>query len=181
MNLILIFLLLSTLYIGDSYTLIKPGYVGNTGERLVSWHVGDSILALQETPKYYYRVVVELGFHAVDGSDRAHHYDPALFQRRYGQLLDTALEHGYEVVAINIPWSPRWDEKPRKLKKANLYNQMVAQEAARRGVYVVDAWTLLYECGMQCICEDNAHPNQQGFDLIANALPPMPTTTPAWY
>lgn len=164
----LLLVLLSVLYVGDSLTSADPGFAVG-GEKAITYHVADSILFLEEAGDYD-RIVLELGVHAVHGSDRLYTLNPELFRRRYGQLLDTALEHADEVVAINIPWLD-WGDL--KAERARLFNAIIQGEAEARGVYVVDAWSIMEQCGLACIGEDGFHPNQEGYDRIRRALPGM--------
>lgn len=162
----ILFAVLSIVYVGDSLTQANPGYVQN-GERAVTYHISDSILWIEESG-HYDRIVLELGIHAIHGSDRLYYNNPDLFRRRYAQLLDTALSHAGEVVVINIPWL---DWPAAKIERAILFNQIIKEECDQRGIYYIDAWTIIETCGLACIGEDGFHPSQAGYDLIRAALP----------
>lgn len=164
----LVAFLLAILFVGDSLTAANPGFAVN-GERAVTYHIADSILFLEEAG-HYDRIVLELGIHAVRGSDRLYALNPDLFRRRYGQLLDVAQDHAQEVVAVNIPWL---DWNATHADRARLFNAIIQGEAEARGIYVVDAWSIMEQCGLACIGEDGFHPNQEGYDRIRRALPWM--------
>lgn len=178
---------LSIVYLGDSLTSAAPGYVGDTGERVIVYHLADAILFLNDMPAPATGqapdvVVLELGIHAVHGSDRVYGCNYELFRRRYGQLLDAAhAAAAPRVVAINIPWL---DWPANQAARARAFNAIIEEEAAWRMIPVVDAWSLLQDCGPACIGPDGFHPNQQGYDLLATAvgeslaagaLPALPT------
>lgn len=154
-----------TLVVGDSLAAAVPGFAGDA-ERMVTYHVADSILALQEVGRYH-TIVIELGVHATHGSDRLYATNPWLFRRRYGQLLDTALEHGDNVIAVNIPWLD-WDRE--HAGRAQALNDIIAEEAAARGVTLVDAYTPMERCALACIAGDGFHPNGRGYGVIAAAV-----------
>ena len=113
------------------------------------------------------RIVIEHGVHAITASDKEVSKDPAEFRRLYGALLDKALSLTPEVVVVNIPFL-LWDE--RHAAKAEVYNQILQEEAAARGIPVADAWEPLKTCGQPCFSSDNVHPNDQGHRLIAAAI-----------
>jgi lysophospholipase L1-like esterase len=75
------------------------------------------------------------------------------------------------VVVINIPWL-NWG--PLRAQQAQAFNAIIAEEASKRSIYVVDAWSLFGECGMDCIGKDGFHPSQAGYDLLRRAIPPLP-------
>ena len=141
------------------------------------FHISDGILSLEEL-RYegtidfdeggrYAEIVLGLGTHAVQGSDKPYPGHPSLFQRRYARLLDTALGMGERVIAVNIPWLNWIDEK---IPRAERWNGIIAEEAGQRGICVVDAWTVMYTCGMRCISEDGYHPSSLGYELIAREV-----------
>jgi lysophospholipase L1-like esterase len=112
-------------------------------------------------------IVVEHGIHAITASDKEVSKDPAEFRRLYGALLDKAQSLSSEVVVVNIPFL-LWDE--RHAAKAEVYNQIIQEEAAARGIPVADAWGPLKACGQPCFSSDNVHPNDQGHRLLADAI-----------
>jgi len=163
------------LYVGDNVTGNIPGVA--PGEHMTVFHISDGILSLEEL-RYegtidfdeggrYAEIVLGLGTHAVQGSDKPYPGHPSLFQRRYARLLDTALGMGERVIAVNIPWLNWIDEK---IPRAERWNGIIAEEAGQRGICVVDAWTVMYTCGMRCISEDGYHPSTLGYELIAREV-----------
>lgn len=151
------------LYLGDNVTGDAPGITA--GQRLTVFHMSDAILSMEEMGDARYgEIVLGLGTHAVQGSDKPYAGHPALFRLRYGRLLDTALARGETVIAVNIPWL-NW--LPEKVDRAVKWNGIINEEAAARGVCVVDAWAVMAACGMACISEDGYHPNAAGYALIA--------------
>jgi lysophospholipase L1-like esterase len=165
-------------FVGDSLTLGTAstdnvgfaGYVtaetGWQAERYVWYHLADAILRLEEVGKPDV-IVLELGIQALNGSDRLAAVDEALFRRYYAMLLDEATDRAPTVIAVNIPWL---DWGPEKAKRAEAYNRVIAEEAARHGAAVADVWGPLQSCGLACIGEDKFHPNDQGHHLIAEQV-----------
>ena len=164
----LLFAILSVLFVGDSLTSQSPGYVdfAGGGERAITYYLADSILFLEEAGRYD-RIVLELGIHAVRGSDRLYTADPVLFRRRYGRLLDVALQHADEVIVVNVPWL---DWGPANAEQAQAFNRAIQELASARGVRVVDAWSVMAACGSACIGPDGFHPNALGHQRIAAAV-----------
>jgi hypothetical protein len=154
-----------TVYLGDSLTMADPGYIG-VGERVVTYHLADSILWLEDSG-YHGRVVLELGIHAVHGSDRLYFDNSDLFRYRYWQLLSAAREHSGEVVVLNIPWL---DWGPEKYERAGEFNAIIQELAEGMGVCVVDTWKVMESCGLECIGDDGFHPNDLGYELIRGEL-----------
>jgi hypothetical protein len=148
------------LYVGDKVTLGVPGIA--QGEQGVMYHLADAILYLEEAGEYN-TIILGLGIHAVQGSDKPYAGHPNLFRRRYARLLDTALGHGQRVIVVNIPWL-NWI--PEKTARAEKWNGIIQELAAARGVCVVDAWSILNDCGLACISGDGYHPNGRGYGLI---------------
>lgn len=171
MNVILA-ILCAVLYIGDSLTGADPGYVVGYAERDVVYFLADAEPRLRDSG-HYQRIVVELGIHTVRhrGPDRRYRDNPDLFRRDYAALLDTAQKHSNETVVINIPWL-NWG--PARARRAQEFNTIIAEETGRRGIKVVDAWTMFETCGLDCIGEDGFHPSQTGYDLLRRAIPPLP-------
>lgn len=167
-------LLVLLIWVGDRVTLDNP-YI--TGDELVVFHISDAILSLEELQyegtidfengERYDKMVLSLGIHAVQGSDKPYAGHPNLFRQRYARLLGTALEMSDEVAVINIPWLNWTDENAERAIK---WNSIIAEEAALRGVCVVDAWSVMYKCGMACISDDGYHPNATGYTLIAREI-----------
>jgi hypothetical protein len=166
---VLLFLLLSVLYVGDSLTCSRDNIVVE-GDRICSYYVADSILALQEVGQYDI-IVIEVGIHAARGGDRLYTDNLPLFRRRYGQLLDEAYQHAPVVVAVNIPWNPWWQSP--KLDLALALNQVIAQESAARQVRMVDAWSIVRECGARCISADLFHPSAFGYARLKVHIMPV--------
>ena len=160
------------LYLGDKVISGVPGIAA--GESEIVYHISDGILSLEERRyegsvdfdggERLAEIVLGLGVHALQGSDKPYAGHPDLFRRRYARLLDTALDMGERVVAVNIPWL-NWVEE--KVPRGERWNGIIAEEAGRRGVCVVDAWAVMWACGMGCISEDGYHPNAAGYELIA--------------
>lgn len=155
-------------FIGDSITVQPGGYADRPGsERYVWYHLADAIVLLDTLPTYDY-LVIELGTHAVNGSDRLLAADDEqLFRYYYGRLIRKALKHGRRVIIINIPWT-NWG--PKKADLAQRYNAIIAEVAKIGKVRVVDAYGILESCGMDCIGEDGFHPNALGHRLLRFAL-----------
>jgi hypothetical protein len=165
-----------SLYLGDNVTGNTPGIAPD--ECVTAFHISDGILTLEEIHyegtidfdggERYAEIVLGLGTHAVQGSDKPYAGHPALFQRRYARLLGSAVAHADRVVVVNIPWL-NW--LPEKVDRASKWNGIIAEEAARhRGVCVVDAWGVMAACGMRCISEDGYHPNAEGYARLALAV-----------
>jgi len=112
-------------------------------------------------------IVLQVGTHAVKGCDDLVTNDPAEFRQYYGQLLDQAKQLAPRVIAINILWL-NWGEK--RAAKATAFNTIMQEEAAARGVPLVDAWTPSQACGLACISDDGIHPNDRGHQALADAL-----------
>jgi GDSL-like Lipase/Acylhydrolase family len=165
-------------FVGDSLTLgtastDNVGFVGyvtaETGwqaQRYVWYHLADSIVRLEEVGKPDI-IVLELGIQALHGSDRLAGVDDELFRRYYGLLLDEATGRASTVIVVNIPWL---DWGPEKAERAQLYNQIIAEQAAQYGAAVADVWAPMQTCGLACIGEDNFHPNDEGHRLIAEQV-----------
>jgi len=163
------------LYLGDNVTGNAPGIA--PGERITVFHISDAILTLEELRyegtvdfdggERYGEIVLGLGTHAVQGSDKPYAGHPALFRQRYERLLNTALDMGDRVIAVNIPWL-NW--LPEKVDRAVKWNGIIAEEAARRGVCVADAWAVMAACGIACISDDGYHPNAAGYAAIAREV-----------
>jgi hypothetical protein len=169
---ILLAILCAVLYIGDSLTNAEPGYTMKYADRAIVYFLADAEAHLKDVG-HYQRIVVELGIHAVRhrGPDRQYRDNPDLFRRDYAAVLDMAQRHSSEVVVINIPWL-NWG--PLRAQQAQAFNAIIAEEASKRSIYVVDAWSLFGECGMDCIGKDGFHPSQAGYDLLRHAIPPLP-------
>ncbi|HOU22694.1 MAG TPA: hypothetical protein PLN42_00415 [Anaerolineae bacterium] len=165
----------ATLYLGDNVTGNVPGIA--PGERITVFHISDAILTLEEARyegtldfdngERYRMVTLGVATHALQGSDKPYPGHPDLFRRRYARLLDTALGMGERVIAVNIPWLNWIDEK---IPRSERWNGIIAEEAGQRGICVVDAWTVMYTCGMRCISEDGYHPSTLGYELIAREV-----------
>lgn len=163
------------LYLGDKVIGNVPGVM--SGEVAINYHISDAILTLEElryeggldfdNGERLGEIVLGLGVHALQGSDKPYAGHPDLFRRRYGRLLDTALGMGERVIAVNIPWLNWIDEK---IPRSERWNGIIAEEAGQRGICVVDAWTVMYTCGMTCISEDGYHPNALGYELLAREV-----------
>jgi len=161
----------ATLYLGDNIIGNTPGIA--PGERITVFHISDAILTLEElrylghldfdNGERLAEIVLGVGVHALQGSDKPYPGHPDLFRRRYARLLDTALGMGDQVVAVNIPWL-NW--VPEKVPRGERWNAIMAEEAAARGVCFADVWTPMLDCGMDCISDDGYHPNELGYELI---------------
>lgn len=165
-------------FVGDSLTRgnrstdnigfagLAAGSLDWQDKRYIWFHIPQAVELLSEVGQPDV-IVLELGIHATKGCDEAVTADPAEFRRYYGLLLDKAQELAPQVVAINIPWL-QWGEK--RLDKATAFNAIIAEEAAARGISVVDAWTVTRACGLACISDDDFHPNDEGHQRIADEL-----------
>ncbi len=163
------------LYVGDKVVGDVPGIA--LGEVAINYHISDAILSLEElmyaggidfdNGERYGTIVLGLGVHALQGSDKPYSGHPDLFRRRYARLLVMAQGMGEHIIAVNIPWL-NWVEE--KVPRGERWNQIIAEEAGRRGVCVADAWGVMWECGMRCISEDGYHPNELGYELIAREV-----------
>ena len=154
-----------TVYVGDSLTMADPGYIG-PGERVVTYHLADSILWLEDSG-HHGRVVLELGIHAVHGSDRLYFNNLDLFRYRYWQLLSAAREHSGEVIVLNVPWL---DWGPEKYEKTKEFNAIIEELTGRMDICLVDTWKVMEACGLACIGDDGFHPNELGYELIKGEL-----------
>lgn len=163
------------LYLGDKVVGNVPGIA--PGDVAINYHISDAILALEElrydgsldfdNGERYGIIVLGLGVHALQGSDKPYAGHPDLFRRRYARLLDTALGMSDQVVAVNIPWL-NW--VPEKLPRGERWNAIIQEEAGRRGICVADAWGVMAACGMACISDDGYHPSAFGYELIAREV-----------
>lgn len=163
------------LYLGDKVIAGVPGIAPD--DELIVYHISDAILSLEElryegsldfdSGERLAEIVLGLGVHALQGSDKPYAGHPDLLRRRYGRLLDTALGLSDQVVAVGIPWL-NWI--PEKLPRGARWNAIMAEEAAARGVCFVDVWTPMEACGLDCISDDGYHPNAAGYERMAAAL-----------
>lgn len=163
------------LYLGDKVIGNVPGVM--SGEVAINYHISDAILTLEElryeggldfdNGERLGEIVLGLGVHALQGSDKPYAGHPDLFRRRYGRLLDTALGLSDQVVAVGIPWL-NW--LPEKLPRGERWNAIMAEEASARGVCFADVWAPMLACGMDCIVGDGYHPNALGYELIAREV-----------
>ena len=134
--------------------------------RCVWFHISEATAKLGQVGPTQI-IIIEHGIHAITASDKEVSKDPAEFRRLYGELLDKAQSLSPEVVVVNIPFL-LWDE--RHAAKAEVYNQILQEEATARGIPVADAWEPLKACGQPCFSSDNVHPNDRGHRLIADAI-----------
>lgn len=163
-------------FVGDSVTSAEDSYAVIASERY-GWemtrffypHFGDALALWNnieaERPDI---IVIEMGVHAIVGCDHLAGHDSELFRYYVGQVLDNALWTADTVIVVNIPWM-NWGTILFKAPVS--YNAIIADEAAARGVPVVDAWTAMLVCGQTCIGDDGFHPNTRGQVAIADALP----------
>ena len=155
--------------IGDSITSTPGGYADQLdADKYVWYHLADSITLIDTLPHNYEVIVIELGSHAVHGSDRLLAADSEnLFRYYYDRLLDKVQQHAKTVIVLTIPWR-EWGPENRDL--AQRYNRIIIQVAAKHSAEVVDAWSILEGCGLTCIGEDTVHPNATGHGLLIDAL-----------
>lgn len=126
-------------------------------------------------------IILEVGLN--DIGDHLACLDESEWAEAYGELLDDLQASGARVVAVNIFWAglPDWSEH---YAKARRYNGYIADEAAQRGVEVVDIWSLTDGC-LECLSVpedstpwppyhgDNFHPGDYGHQVIAEAIVDM--------
>ena len=163
-------------FVGDKVALSNP-MLDQQAEYVIAYHISDAILTLEEmryegtidfeNGELYDQIILALGTHAVQGSDKPYAGHPNLFRQRYARLLNTAMENSVRVIAINIPWL-NWT--PDNVDRAIKWNGIIAEEAAWRNICVADAWSVMFACGMECIQDDGYHPNEDGYRLIAKEV-----------
>ena len=122
-------------------------------------------------------IVVELGTNDAAGNLFCPQIDEREWAARYGAFLDTLQSSGARVVVATVPWLGQPPEATAR------YNEYIASEAGKRGIVVVDLWTPMQACGVDCLSRpdqaspfepdfhgDGFHPNDDGHRLIAGAL-----------
>ena len=118
-------------------------------------------------------VVIELGVHAaIDES-----ISPGQFRQIYASILDCVTGDSTIVVAGTVPWLG-WAAVTSTYERADLFSQIIAQEAAKRQVAVADLWSAT-KLRLNLISTpqdqtflgsgrgDNFHPNDAGHAVIA--------------
>jgi len=120
-------------------------------------------------------VIIELGVHAV--IDDA--ISPDQFRQLYGSILDCVTGGDTIVIAGTIPWLG-WAAITPTYERADLFSQIIAQEAVKRQVAVADLWSAT-KLRLNLISTpqdptflgaghgDNFHPNDAGHAVIAQA------------
>jgi len=133
----------------------------------------DRIAAAQAMQHDRRFVIIELGVHAV--INEAISSDE--FRQIYGTLLDCVTGGSTIVVAGTIPWL-EWAAIDPIYERADLFSQIIAQEAAKRQVAVADLWAAT-KLRLNLISTpqdrtflgsgrgDNLHPNDAGHAVIA--------------
>lgn len=118
-------------------------------------------------------VIIELGVHAV--VDDA--ISPEQFRQLYASILDCVTGDGTIVIAGTIPWLG-WAAVTPAYERADLFSQIIAQEAEKRQVAVADLWSAT-KLRLNLISTpqdhtfrgsghgDNLHPNDAGHAVIA--------------
>ena len=118
-------------------------------------------------------VIIEFGVHAaIDES-----ISPDQFRQIYGSILDCVTGDGTIVIAGTVPWLG-WAAITPTYERADLFSQIIAQEAAKRQVAVADLWNAT-KLRLNLISTpqertflgvghgDNLHPNDAGHAVIA--------------
>ncbi len=118
-------------------------------------------------------VIIEFGVHAaIDES-----ISPDQFRQIYASILDCVTGDGTIVVAGTVPWLG-WAAVTSTYERADLFSQIIAQEAAKRQVAVADLWSAT-KLRLNLISTpqgqtflgsgrgDNFHPNDAGHAVIA--------------
>jgi len=118
-------------------------------------------------------VIIELGVHAaIDES-----ISPDQFRQLYGSILDCVTGDGTIVIAGTVPWLG-WAAVTPTYERADLFSQIIAQEAAKRQVAVADLWSAT-KLRLNLISTpqdrtflgvghgDKFHPNDAGHAVIA--------------
>jgi hypothetical protein len=102
---------------------------------------------------------------------------PDQFRQIYASILDCVTGDGTIVVAGTVPWLG-WAAVTSTYERADLFSQIIAQEAARRQVAVADLWSAT-KLRLNLISTpqeptflsvgrgDNFHPNDAGHAVIA--------------
>lgn len=118
-------------------------------------------------------VIIELGVHAVIDQS----VSPDQFRQLYGSILDCVTGDGTIVIAGTVPWLG-WAAVTPTYERADLFSQIIAQEAAKRQVAVADLWSAT-KLRLSLISTpqertflgtghgDNFHPNDAGHAVIA--------------
>jgi len=118
-------------------------------------------------------VIIEIGVHAaIDESISADQ-----FRQLYGSILDCVIGDGTIVTAGTVPWLG-WAAVTPTYERADLFSQIIAEEAAKRQVAVADLWSAT-KLRLNLISTaqdhtflgvghgDNFHPNDAGHAIIA--------------
>jgi hypothetical protein len=118
-------------------------------------------------------VIIELGVHAVVDQS----ISPDQFRQLYGSILNCVTGGDTIVVAGTVPWLG-WAAVTPEYERADLFSQIIIQEAAKRQVAVADLWSatrlrlnLISTPQDRTFLEgglgDNFHPDDAGHAVIA--------------
>jgi hypothetical protein len=120
-------------------------------------------------------VIIELGVHAVVDMS----ISPDQFRQLYASILDCVTGDGTIIIAGTVPWLG-WAAITPSYERADLFSQIIAQEALKRQVAVADLWSAT-KLRLSLISTpqdrtflgsgqgDNFHPNDAGHAVIARA------------
>ena len=153
-----------TVYVGDSLT---DGYVPLLGcGQVFKWYeVTNSYTFFDQVPDGG-TLFIELGVHETKGKNFLFTRDEASFALAYVKLVELASET-HEPILVGIPWLD-WNEE--RYARGQRFNQVIRQIADRRYLCFVDTWKVMEACGLECIGEDGFHPNELGYELIAQEM-----------
>jgi len=182
----------SVAFIGDSLTLgaaastpsetfvsLVTGFLDERSPKeqrsaFLSFDPATDLTAAQQAMQHNRRIVIiEIGIHAV--GDEA--ISPDQFRQIYASILDCVTGDGTIVVAGTVPWLG-WAAVTSTYERADLFSQIIAQEAAKRQVAVADLWSAT-KLRLNLISTpqdqtflgvghgDNFHPNDAGHAVIA--------------
>lgn len=140
----------------------------------LSFDPSTDIVAARDAMKHDRRfVIIELGVHAVINQQLT----AAQFRLMYASLLDCVTGGDTVVVAGTVPWIG-FSLDSIDYQRGDLFSQIIAQEASKRGVAVADIWdatklqlslisTPLDKTFLGTGEGDNIHPNNAGHAVIA--------------
>ena len=182
----------SIAFIGDSLTLgaaastpsktfvsLVTGFLDERSPKeqrsaFLSFDPATDLTAAQQAMQHDRRfVIIEIGIHAV--GDEA--ISPDQFRQTYASILDCVTGDGTIVIAGTVPWLG-WAAVTPTYERADLFSQIIAQEAAKRQVAVADLWSAT-KLRLNLISTpqdrtflgvghgDKFHPNDAGHAVIA--------------
>jgi len=156
----------------NTYVYQVVDFLGRPWNAFLSFTSGTDLDAACQAGQGGYSVaIIELGAHAVIEGQMS----PDQFRQYYSALLDCA--GGETVVAGTIPWLG-WSADAPEYARADLYSQIIRDEAVKRGMPIADLWSAMkLQPALISIPQDyvffgsyqgdNFHPNDAGHAVIA--------------